>query len=62
MPKYDKIRTGRGWEELVVGYIYAILNYLKTEKARHDLVDYIRAAIIIAAVMAMVRIILDMLL
>jgi len=44
-----------------VGYFYAILNYLKTEKARRDMADYIRAAVIIAAVMAMVRIALDLL-
>lgn len=44
-----------------MGYLYAIINYLKTEKARHDLLDYVRAAVIIAAVIAMVRIIVDML-
>lgn len=38
----------------------ALWNYLKTEKARRDLMDWIRAAVIIAAVMAMVRIIADM--
>jgi hypothetical protein len=43
-----------------MGYIHALWNYLKTEKARMDLEDYIRAAVIIAAVMAMVRIIADM--
>jgi hypothetical protein len=44
-----------------MGYLYAIVNYLKTEKARHDLFDYIRAAVIMAAIMAMVWISLDML-
>lgn len=44
-----------------MGYIRAIRNYLQTEKGRHDFVDYIRAALIMAAVMAMARIILDML-
>ena len=44
-----------------MGYFYGIWNYLKTEKARRDIGDYVRAAVIIAAVMAMVRIIVDML-
>jgi hypothetical protein len=44
---------------VTMGYFYAILNYLKTDKARHDVVDYIRAAVIIAAVMAMVRVLID---
>lgn len=44
-----------------MSYLYAIINYLKTEKARHDVLDYVRAAVIIAAVIAMVRIIVDML-
>lgn len=44
-----------------MGYIYALWNYLKTEKAKRDLLDYFRAAVIIAAVMAMVRIAIDML-
>lgn len=39
-----------------MGYIYAILNYLRTEKARHDLFDYFRAAVIMAAAMAVIRI------
>ncbi len=39
-----------------MGYVYAILNYLRTEKARHDLFDYLRAAIIMAAAMAVIRI------
>lgn len=45
-----------------MGYIISIVNYLKTEKARHDLMDYLRAAVIMFAVMAMLRIILDALL
>lgn len=44
-----------------MGYINALRNYLKTPKAKHDLLDYIRAIIVIAAVMATVRIALDML-
>lgn len=43
-----------------MGYIYALLNYLKTEKARMDLQDFLRAVVIIAAVMAMMRIMADM--
>ncbi|MBP2644659.1 MAG: hypothetical protein H6Q75_99 [Firmicutes bacterium] len=43
-----------------MGYLYSLWNYLKTEKARRDFLDYIRAIIIIAAVMAMVRIALDL--
>lgn len=42
-----------------MGYFHAAWNYLKTPKARHDLMDYIRAVIIIAAVMAIIRIMLD---
>lgn len=44
-----------------MGYFYAVWNYLKTEKARNDIMDYIRAIIIIGSVMAMVRILLDIL-
>ncbi len=43
-----------------MGYIYALWNWLKTDKTRRDFMDYVRAAIIIAAVMAMVRIMMDM--
>lgn len=41
-------------------YIQALWNWLRTEKTRRDLKDYVRAAVVIAAVMAMVRIVLDM--
>jgi len=41
---------------IFMGYVYAILNYLRTEKARHDVFDYLRAAIIMAAAMAVIRI------
>ncbi|MDR3589298.1 MAG: hypothetical protein P4N41_06520 [Negativicutes bacterium] len=44
-----------------MGYLWALINYLKTDKARWDLVDTIRAAVVIAAMMAMVRIVADML-
>ncbi len=43
-----------------MGYIHALWNWLKTDKTRHDLMDYLRAAVVIAAVMAMVRIMVDM--
>ena len=43
-----------------MGYFYALWNWLKTDKTRSDFMDYIRAAVIIAAVMAMVRIVMDM--
>lgn len=33
------------------GYYYAFRNYFKTEKARYDILDYIRACIIIGTVM-----------
>jgi hypothetical protein len=39
-----------------MGYVYAILNYLRTEKVRHDLFDYFRAAVIMIAAMAVIRI------
>lgn len=41
-------------------YIQALWNWLRTEKTRRDFLDYVRAAVVIAAVMAMVRIVLDM--
>jgi len=44
-----------------MGYLQALMNYMKTDKARWDIVDYIRAVVIIAAMMAMVRIVVDML-
>jgi chorismate synthase len=48
--------------KLVIGYLRAINQYVSTEKGRHDLLDYIRAVVIIGAVMAMVRVLWDMLL
>jgi hypothetical protein len=44
-----------------MGYLRTILGYLRTEKARRDLIDWLRAVMIIGAMMAMVRIIVDML-
>lgn len=41
-------------------YLYSLWSYLKTEKVRFEIIDYIRAAVVIASVMAMVRIIWDM--
>ncbi|HEY3426302.1 MAG TPA: hypothetical protein VGL27_16010 [Negativicutes bacterium] len=43
-----------------MGYLHAWWNYIKTPKGQHDLLDYIRAAIIMASVMAMLRILVDM--
>ncbi|WP_245867551.1 hypothetical protein [Sporomusa silvacetica] len=34
------------------GYYYAAYNYLRTPKGRHDAIDYIRAAVIIMGVAA----------
>jgi len=42
-----------------MGYIYSMVNYLKTDKGRHDCLDYIRAIIIMFAVMAGIRILLE---
>lgn len=44
-----------------MGYLISLINYLKTEKARHDLFDYLRAMVIMAAVMALVRVVIDIL-
>ncbi|VBB07883.1 Hypothetical protein LUCI_3148 [Lucifera butyrica] len=38
----------------VLGYLYALHNYLKTEKTRHDLADYCRALVIMGVVMLVV--------
>jgi hypothetical protein len=43
-----------------MGYIQALWNWLREDKTRRDLMDYVRAAVVIAAVMAMVRIVMDM--
>lgn len=39
-----------------MGYVRAIIAYIQTEKARHDIADYLRAIIIMAAVMTAIRI------
>lgn len=39
-----------------MGYVRAIIAYFRTEKARHDVVDYLRAVVIMAAVMTAIRI------
>jgi hypothetical protein len=36
------------------GYYYAVRNYLKTPKGRHDAIDYLQAAAIIAAVISVI--------
>lgn len=45
-----------------MGYFYSLLNYLKTDKGRHDCLDYLRAIVIICAVMAGIRILIDIIL
>lgn len=39
-------------KRLKMGYIIALFKYLQTEKARLDIIDYFRAIMIIAAVIA----------
>ncbi|WP_156523273.1 hypothetical protein [Pelosinus fermentans] len=41
-----------------MGYFYSLMNYLKTDKGKHDCLDYIRAIVIMASVMAGIRILL----
>lgn len=41
-----------------MGYIYSFINYLKTDKGRHDCWDYIRAIMIMAAVMVGIRLLI----
>lgn len=41
----------------LAGYYYAIMNYLRTPKGRHDAVDYVRAIIIVAGVIAVIGLI-----
>ena len=31
----------------LIGYLKTLKNYLQTQKGRHDLIDYLRAAVII---------------
>jgi len=42
-----------------MGYFYSLVHYLKTDKGRHDCVDYLRAIVIMLAVMAGIRILID---
>lgn len=44
----------------MVGYLTSLVRYFKTAKGRHDLLDYLRAAVIMAAVMAVVRVAVDL--
>jgi hypothetical protein len=46
-------------EEKKMGYFYSLMNYLKTDKGKHDCLDYIRAIMIMAAVMAGIRILIQ---
>lgn len=40
-------------------YVKALMDYYQTAKARHDLMDYARAGMIILAVMVLVRIVAE---
>lgn len=40
------------------GYFYAIRNYIRTPKGRHDFIDYARAVVIITGVIAATGILL----
>ncbi|GMB00658.1 hypothetical protein [Pelosinus sp. IPA-1] len=42
-----------------MGYFYSLVQYLKTDKGRHDCLDYIRAILIMAAVMIGIRILIN---
>lgn len=44
----------------VKAYGKALWEYLKTEKTRHDLFDYLRAIMIISAVIYVIRAAVDM--
>lgn len=46
----------------MMGYFYSVVNYLKTDKGRHDCLDYLRAIIIMIAVMAGIRIFIHIIL
>jgi len=45
-----------------MGYFNSLVNYLKTDKGKHDCLDYIRAIMIMAAVMVGIRILVNILL
>jgi len=46
MDKYEiNMNMGKLW-----GYYYAMYNYLRTPKGRHDAMDYTRAAVIIVGI------------
>jgi hypothetical protein len=49
-------------KEKIMGYFYSLINYLKTDKGKHDCLDYIRAIMIMAAVMVGIRILIQTLL
>ena len=42
-----------------MGYLQSLVNYLKTDKGKHDCLDYIRAIMIMAAVMVGIRILFN---
>lgn len=43
-----------------MGYLYTFMSYLKSPKGRHDVVDYLRAVVILGSIMAIIRIMMDM--
>ncbi len=45
----------------LTGYYYAVTNYLRTSKGRHDVIDYVQAVAIIAGVTAIVGVIVKIL-
>ena len=46
--------------EVVMAYMKAIVDYLQAEKTRHDILDFLRAIMIIGAVMAVIRVAMEM--
>ncbi len=40
-------------------YVKALMDYYQTAKARHDLMDYARAVMVIVAVMVLVRVVAE---
>ena len=46
--------------ELIMAYVKAIVYYLQAKKTRHDILDFLRAIMIIGAVMAVIRVAMEM--
>ena len=45
---------------VVMAYMKAIVDYLQAEKTRHDIFDFLRAFMIMGAVMAVIRVVIEM--